>query len=65
MGEGAIMMDAKAVAVELNQARRARMEAEAANSDVEELIWLVQHADSSGRCFAYFFGGLDQNLAAN
>ena len=59
------MMDAKAVAVELNQARLARMEAEAANSDVEELIWQVQHAAAGGRCFAYFFGGLEQDLTPN
>ena len=59
------MMDAKAVAVELHQARLARIEAEAANSDLEELIRQVQHAPLSARCFAYFFDGVDENLAAN
>ena len=56
-------MDAKALAVELHQARLARIEAEAANSDLEELIRQVQHAPASGRCFAYFFDGLDPELA--
>ena len=59
------MMDAKAVAVELHQARLARIEAEAANSDLEDLIREVQHAPASGRCFAYFFDGVDPELAAN
>lgn len=59
------MMDAKAVAVELHQARLARIEAEAANSDLEELILQVQHAPPSTRCFAYFFDGIDEELAAN
>ncbi|MFL4991950.1 MAG: hypothetical protein ACJ8DV_11760 [Microvirga sp.] len=58
-------MDAKALAVELREARLARIEAEAANSDLEELIRQVQHAPASGRCFAYFFDGLDPELAAN
>ena len=59
------MMDAKAVAVELHQARLARIEAEAANSDLEELILQVQHAPASGRCFAYFFDAVEQDKAAN
>ena len=58
------MIDAKALAVELHQARRARMEAEAANSDVEEMIWEVQHAPAKPRCFAWMFAGFDQDLAA-
>jgi hypothetical protein len=59
------MIDAKALAVELHQARLARMEAEAANSDLEDLIWQVQHAPPERRCFAYFFDGVDQDLATN
>jgi hypothetical protein len=58
------MIDAKTVAIELHQARLARIEAEAASSDLEELIWQVQHAPPERRCFAYFFDGLDQDLAA-
>ena len=59
------MIDVRALANELHQARLARMEAEAANADVEEMIWEVQHAPPERRCFAYFFQGLDQDLAAN
>jgi hypothetical protein len=58
------MIDAKAFEVELQQARLARLEAEAANSDVEEMIWEVQHAPTNAGCFAYFFAGLDQDVAA-
>ena len=36
------MIDSKAFETELHQARQARMEAEAANTDVEEMIWEVQ-----------------------
>ena len=37
------MIDRKAMENELYQARLARLDAEAANSDVEELIWELQH----------------------
>jgi hypothetical protein len=40
------------------------MEAEAANSDVEEMIWEVQHAPAKAGCFAYFFGGVDEETLA-
>jgi hypothetical protein len=59
------MIDAKAFSVELQQARLARIEAEAASSDLEELIWQVQHAPPERRCFAYFFDGFDPDSAAN
>ena len=59
------MFDTKALAEELHQARLARIEAEAANSDVEEMIWEVQHMPEGGRCFAYFFAGLDEDVRAN
>jgi hypothetical protein len=58
------MIDSKALANELQQARLARMEAEAANSDVEEMIWEVQHQPAKAGCFAYFFAGLDQDTLA-
>ncbi len=58
------MIDAKAVETELQQARLARMEAEAANSDVEEMIWEVQHVPANAGCFAYFFAGVDQDSLA-
>jgi hypothetical protein len=58
------MIDSKALETELHQARLARMEAEAANSDVEEMIWEVQHAPAKAGCFAYFFAGLDEETLA-
>ena len=59
------MFDTKALAEELQQARLARLEAEAANSDVEEMIWEVQHMPTGARCFAYFFAGLDEDSVAH
>ncbi len=37
------MIDLKTVEFELHQARQARIEAQAAGSEVEDLIWSVQH----------------------
>jgi hypothetical protein len=37
------MIDSKALAEKLQQARAARLEAEDACCDVEELLWEVQH----------------------
>jgi hypothetical protein len=37
------MIDLKSIANELHQARLARIDAQAAGSEVEELIWTVQH----------------------
>jgi hypothetical protein len=48
------MIDLKAIESELNHARLARIEAEAASSDVEELIWRVQHFEP-GRGRLFFF----------
>ena len=62
--KGMKMIDAKALANELQQARLARIAAEAANTDLEELIWQVQHAPPERRCFAYFFDGAEE-LATN
>lgn len=60
------MFDTKALAEELHHARLARIAAEAANTDVEEMIWEVQHMPAEGgRCFAYFFAGCDQEQLAN
>jgi hypothetical protein len=60
------MMDGRAIETELQQARLARMEAEAANSDVEEMILEVQHMPAGRRCFAWLFAGVDpEQLAAN
>jgi hypothetical protein len=37
------MIDLKSLEIELNQARQARIDAQAAGSEVEELIWQVTH----------------------
>jgi hypothetical protein len=37
------MIDLKTLQIELDQARLARIDAEAAGSEVEELIWQVAH----------------------
>lgn len=58
------MIDAKAVETELQQARLARIQAEAANSDVEEMLWEVQHVPAHPTCFAYFFAGVDEDSLA-
>jgi hypothetical protein len=57
------MIDAKALAIELHQARLARIEAEAASSDLEELIWQVRHAPPNLQRIAYVFDGFDQDPA--
>lgn len=57
------MIDAKALAIQLYQARLARIEAEAASFDLEELIWQVQHAPPNRQRFAYLFDGFDQDAA--
>jgi hypothetical protein len=58
------MIDAKALAMELQQARLARIEAEAASSDLEELIWQVQHAPLSRQRFAYVCEGFEPDAGA-
>jgi hypothetical protein len=37
------MIDLKSLEIELDQARLARLDAQAAGTEVEELIWSVQH----------------------
>jgi len=58
------MIDAKALAIELHQARLARIEAEAANAELEELIWQVQHAPVMGQRMVYMFDGFEPDAVA-
>ena len=37
------MIDLKSLAIEMHHARQARIDAQAASSEVEELIWQVAH----------------------
>jgi hypothetical protein len=57
------MIDRKAMEDELHLARLARMEAEAASADVEELIWEVQHVRLGRQRMVFAIAGLEQDLA--
>jgi len=54
------MIDRQAMANDLQQARQARIEAQAANSDVEELIWQVQHVQLGRQRIVFSITGFDQ-----
>jgi hypothetical protein len=58
------MIDRKAMESDLHQARLARMEAEAANTDVEELIWELQHVQLGRQRIVFSIAGFDQEVAA-
>ena len=57
------MIDRKAMEDDLQQARQARIDAQAANSDVEELIWQVQHVQLGRQRIVFSIAGLDQEPA--
>jgi hypothetical protein len=57
------MIDTKAMAAELRQARQARIEAENAGNELEELIWEMQHLPSGQPRIAYSFDGFGRSLA--
>jgi len=57
------MIDTKAIAQELRQARAARIEAEEAGSELEELLWEVQHPPVYQPRIAYSFDGFGRQLA--
>jgi uncharacterized membrane protein len=54
------MIDRQAMANDLQQARQARIEAEAAHCEVEELIWQVQHVRLGRQRIVFSIAGLDQ-----
>ena len=58
------MIDRKAMENDLHQARMARLEAEAANSDVEELIWELQHVRLGRQRIVFSIAGFEQDVAA-
>jgi hypothetical protein len=53
------MIDLKAIETELHHARLARIEAETASTDVEELIWQVQHFEPGRGRVCFFIDGPD------
>ena len=57
------MIDSKAIADELRQARRARLDAEAAGDELEELLWEVQHVPQQRPLIAYDFDGFGRAFA--
>jgi hypothetical protein len=57
------MIDRKAMDDELQQARLARMEAQAACDEVEELIWEVQHIRLGRQRVVFSIAGFEQDLA--
>ena len=58
------MVDPKSIETMLHEVRLARIDAEAAVTDVEEMIWQVQHAvPGRGRLF-FFVEGLDEYAVA-
>jgi hypothetical protein len=58
------MIDRKAMENDLHQARMARLEAEAANSDVEELIWELQHVQLGRQRVVFSIAGFEQDAGA-
>jgi len=58
------MIDREAMAKDLQLARQARLEAEAANADVEELIWEIQHIQLGRQRMVFSIAGFEQELAA-
>lgn len=54
------MIDRKAMENDLLEARRARLEAEAANQDVEELIWELQHVQLGRQRIVFSIAGFEQ-----
>jgi hypothetical protein len=54
------MIDRQWMERELNEARAARQEAEAANADVEEMLWELQHLEP--RRLVFSISGFEQDL---
>lgn len=57
------MIDREAMAHDLQLARQARLEAEAANEDVEELIWEIQHVQLGRQRIVFSISGFEQEAA--
>ncbi len=57
------MIDRQAMQDDLLQARRAREEVEAANHDVEELIWELQHVQLGRQRIVFSIAGFEQEAA--
>ena len=49
------MIDLKALETELQQCRSARLDAEAAERDVEDMLWQVQHFEPGKQRMLFIF----------
>ena len=49
------MIDLKTLEIELQQCRLARLDAEAAERDVEDMIWQVQHFEPGKQRMVFIF----------
>lgn len=58
------MIDREAMAKDLKLARDARLDVEAANADVEELIWELQHVQLGRQRIIFSIAGFEQDVAA-
>ena len=58
------MIDRQAMANDLEQARLARLDAEAANTEVEDLIWELQHVQLGRQRIVFSIAGFEQDEAA-
>ena len=54
------MLDLKAVETELHHARLARIDAEAASTEVEEMIYRVQHFEPGRGRLCFFVDGIQE-----
>jgi hypothetical protein len=59
------MIDLKSLENELHQCRLARLDAEAAEREVEELLWQVQHFEPGKQRMLFIFECGDTETAAN
>ncbi len=57
------MIDRVRIETDLQEARRARQDAEAANQDVEELIWELQHVQLGRQRVVFSIAGFEQEAA--
>jgi hypothetical protein len=59
------MIDRKAMQDDLDRARQARLDAEAANADVEAMLWEMHHIRLGHQRIVFSIDGLlEQDLAA-
>lgn len=59
------MIDRKAMQDDLDRARQARLEAEAANADVEEMLWEMQHIRIGHQRIVFSIAGVEQDALVN